>query len=226
VYGIAKHNTGSGRTEVHVLNGANNFQSFLLNTSTALGTTGTDNSWVFAVADYNRDGAQDLYAIGKHNTGSGRTEVHVLNGANNFQSFLLNTSTVLGTTGNNSSWVFAVADYNRDGAQDVYGIAKHNTGSGRTEVHVLNGANNFQSFLLNTSTALGTTGTDNSWVFTVNDYNHDGAQDVYGIAKHNTGSGRTEVHVLNGANNFQSFLLNTSTVLGTTGTDSSWVFAQ
>jgi hypothetical protein len=34
----------------------------------------------------------------------------------------------------------------------------------------------------------------------------------------------TEVHVLNGADGYQSMLLQTATVLGATGSDSRWVF--
>jgi hypothetical protein len=148
-----------------------------------------------------------------------------LNGADNFQSFLLNTTTLLGFAGTDNQWVFEIGDYNSDGWLDLYGILKANTGSGRTEVHILNGANNFQSFLLQTATALGPTGTDSQWVFDLGDYNGDGKLDLYGILKANSGSGRTEVYILNGANIFQSFLLQTATVLGPTGTDSQWVFS-
>jgi subtilisin family serine protease len=224
LYGINKQGS-SGRTEVHILNGANNFQSFLLQTATPQGVTGTDGQWLFALGDYNRDGVQDLYGIKKQGTGTGRTEVHILNGANNFQSFLLQTGTALGETGSDLRWDFLLGDYNRDGVQDLYGINKQGS-SGRTEVHILNGANNFQSFLLQIATAQGLSGSDGQWLFVLGEYNGDGVQDLYGIKKQNTGTGRTEVHILNGANNFQSFLLQTGTAQGQSGADFSWDFVQ
>lgn len=52
IYGILRSETDSGSTEVHVLNGADNFQSFLLHTETVLSETGTDGNWVFLVAPY------------------------------------------------------------------------------------------------------------------------------------------------------------------------------
>jgi hypothetical protein len=222
LWAIDKANTASATTEVNVLSGTNNFQSFLLQTPTALGQTGTDNSWAFILADYNGDGIPDLWAIAKTNTGSKTTEVHILDGANHFQTFLLHTATALGTTGTDSSWVFLVGDYNGDGHPDLWAINKANTGSGTTEVHILNGTN-FQTWLLHTATALQQTGTDNSWNFSLGDYNGDGHPDLWAIAKANTSSGMTEASILNGAN-FQSFLLHTTTALGITGTDSSWVF--
>ncbi len=222
LWAIAKANTGSKTTEVHILNGANHFQTFLLHTATALGTTGTDNSVVFGVADYNGDGHPDLWAIAKANTGSKTTEVHILNGTN-FQSFLLHATTALPQTGTDSSWNFSLGDYNGDGHPDLWAIAKANTGSKTTEVHILNGTN-FQSFLLHATTALPQTGTDSSWNFSLGDYNGDGHPDLWAINRANTGSGTTEVHVLNGTN-FQSFLVQTATALQQTGSDNSWTFA-
>jgi hypothetical protein len=75
---IKKSNTGSGSTEVHVLSGASGFQQFILHTGTALHQT--DDTFAFAVVDWDGDGTPDLVAIKKSNTGSGSTEVHMLRG--------------------------------------------------------------------------------------------------------------------------------------------------
>jgi hypothetical protein len=75
---IKKSNTGANRTEVHILSGASNFQDFILQTDTALHTT--DNTFDFAMVDWNGDGRPDLVAIKKKNTTTKRTEVHVLAG--------------------------------------------------------------------------------------------------------------------------------------------------
>jgi len=156
--------TGStNRTEVHILNGADNFKTILLSTATALYATGVDNSWEFELGDYNGDGVIDVYGILK--TGSaGKTELHVLNGANNFQSYLLNTATVLYQTGNINIWNFKLGDFNRDGIVDLYAINKTGANN-KTEMFVLNGANNFQSYLFGGSTGIYATGADVGWEF-------------------------------------------------------------
>ncbi|MEQ1513362.1 MAG: M4 family metallopeptidase [Lysobacteraceae bacterium] len=219
IYIISKQG-GSNTTEVHVLNGANSYQSFLLHSTTALHTTGTNTTWQFDVADYNRDGTLDLYAINRIGA-SGKTEVHVLNGVGNFQSFLGHHATILGQTGSDGSWIFKVGDYNNDGIADVYGIARAG-GSGRTEVHVLNGANGYQNFLRQVATTLGSTGTDGGWSFVLGDYDRDGKKDLYAISK--VIPANTSVYVLSGAGNFQNLLLAQSTPLGRTGSDYAWEF--
>ncbi len=218
---VVKKQGGSNTTEVHVLNGANGYQSFLVNTTTALHVTGTDTTWMFDLGDYNRDGTLDLYAINRVGA-SGKTEVHVLNGVGNFQTFLGHHASVLGQTGSDGSWVFKVGDHNKDGYPDVYGIFRLG-GSGTTELHVLNGANGYQNFLLQTATALGQTGTNGAWRFALGDYNRDGTIDLFAISKLGA-SNTTEAHVLNGAAGFQSFSLHTATALGQTGSDYAWDF--
>lgn len=220
LYAIKKVGS-SGKTEVHVLNGANGFRSFLLNTATALANAGTDSRWEFKVADYNRDGLPDLYLIDKSGA-SGRIEIHVLNGSGGFKKYLLHSASSFPAAGNNDGWKFELGNYNSDNILDLYAVKKVG-GSGRTEVHVLNGNGGFKSFLLQKATILPTTGTDNSWDFKLADYDQDGVLDLFAIKK-NGSSGRTEVHVLNGANKFQSFLLQTATGLASTGSDHSWEF--
>lgn len=209
---IKKSATGTASTEVHAMDGTN-LNNFVLHTGTILGETGTDSKYVYQVGDYNGDNYLDIYVIQKDSTGTGKTEVHVLNGANNYQSWLLNTGTAFGKAGTTHSTKFLLGDYNKDGKLDIYVIVKANTGSNKTEVHILNGADNFQTYLLHTATALHVTGTDYQWDFQLGDYNNDGALDIYSINKKG-GSGKTEVHVLNGVNNFQSFLANIITGQG------------
>ncbi len=207
VYCIKKNNTGSGHTEVHILDGANNYGNFLFQTETILHET--DGNWQFCLGDYNNDGYLDLYCICKNNTGSHSTEVHILSGSDDFGSFLLQTGTNLHETDN--TWKFCLDDFNGDGYLDLFCIKKSNTGSGSTEVHILGGNNNYQNFIFQTATALHETG--DNWDFSVWDNN------LYCIAKNNTGSHSTEVHVLSGDSNFQNFLLQTGTQLHETGND-------
>ena len=209
LYAISKVGA-SGRTEMFQFSQASTYQTIEKAISTNLGQTGSDNSWKFLLGDYNKDGRLDLYAISK-NGASGRTEVHVLSGATHFSTFLANIATPLGLTGSDRSWDFQLGDYNRDGVLDLYAISKQGA-SGRTEVHVLNGANSFQSFLVNSTTPLARTGTGYEWNFELADYNGDGTLDLYAINRAGA-SGRVEVHVMNGATTFQSFLLNAATPL-------------
>ncbi len=226
IYVIKRTGTGTHSTEVHILNGADSFQSWLLQTGTVRPETGTNNAWVFAVDDYNRDGHPDVYMIKRTNTGTNSTEVHILNGADNFQSYLLQTGTAYAETGTDNDYAYGVADFNGDGYPDVYVIARANTGTNSTELHVLNGANNFQSFLLQTGTVHPEMGANNAWAFAIDDYNRDGHPDVYMIKRTNTGTNSTEIHILNGADNFQSYLLQTGTILHKTGTDGRWAFGS
>jgi hypothetical protein len=55
-------------------------------------------TWSFAVADYNGDGIPDVYAIKRTGTGSGKTEVHVLNGRKGFKEWIAHEVTVLEET--------------------------------------------------------------------------------------------------------------------------------
>ncbi|MGB7443488.1 MAG: FG-GAP-like repeat-containing protein, partial [Coleofasciculaceae cyanobacterium] len=214
VVAIKKSGTGSGRTEVHIMSRANNYQSWLLQTATPLEETG--DNFEFASGNYRGDG--DILAIKKSSTGAGRTEVHILDAATNYQSFALQIATPLAETGDN--FQFTSSDYNRDGVADLFAIKKSSTGSSSTEIHILDGASNYQSFLLQTGTILVETG--DNFEFVTGDYNNDGFTDVLAIKKSSTGSLTTEVHVLNGASNYQSWLLQTPTVLAETGNE--WGF--
>lgn len=221
LYAIKKE-AGSNRVEVHVLDGARKFGVFLLRKTTILAKVGVDNRWIMRLGDYNRDGTLDIYAIDKLGS-TGKTEVRVLNGADNFQSYLLaKKATAQGQTGNTHGWVFEVGDYNADGILDIYGINKI-ASSGKTEVHVLNGIGGFATYLAHSASVMPVTGADNKWDFKLGDYDKDGKLDVYGIKKV-TGAGKTEIHALNAASNYKNYVLETTTYLGNTGTDSSWDF--
>lgn len=214
---IKKNNTGTHSTEVSVLSGASNFQQYLLQTGTVLHQT--DHSFQFAVADWNKDGRQDLFIIKKSNTGTRSTEVSILSGASNFQNYLLQTGTPLHQT--DETFTFGVADWTGDGKPDLFIIKKSNTGSRSTEVSILSGASNFQRYLLQTGTPLQQT--DHTFDFVVADWNNDGRPDLIVIKKSNTRSKSTEIGVLSGTSNFQKFIFETATPQHET--DESFAFA-
>ncbi|MDD5123939.1 VCBS repeat-containing protein, partial [Methylovulum sp.] len=196
---------------------AANFQNYILQTGTALHQT--DETFAFALADWDGDSRPDLFIVKKSNTGTGGTEVSILSGASSFQNFLLQTGTALHQT--DHIFDFAVVDWNNDGWPDLFIIKKSNTGTGSTEVSILSGASNFQDYLLQTGTPLHQT--DESFAFALADWTGDGKPDLFIIKKSNTGTDSTEISILSGASSFQEYLLQTGTVLHQT--DHSFDFA-
>ncbi|GAB3348450.1 reprolysin-like metallopeptidase [Lysobacter tyrosinilyticus] len=210
----------SGHTEITVLDGAHDYQTSLHQVSTVLPVTGTGLEWVFRLGDYNRDGITDLYTIYRIGA-SGTTEVHVVDGATDFQTYLAHLTTGLPQTGTANDWQFGLADRNSDKVLDLYCINR--AGAQHTEVRVFSGASGFQVPLLQVETALQPTGTGNEWNFKLADYNRDGIADIYAIYRTGT-SGKTELHVLDGKSKFGQFGDHIATGLPTTGTDASWEF--
>ncbi len=189
---IQTANTGSGMTEVHILTAASDYKSFSVQTKTALALAGP--SWEFGIAQNN-----DVFAINKSNTGSGTTEVHVLSAAHDYQKFATQTKTALGTT--DASWAFVIA-HNRD----VVAIKKNGGESNSTELHILSAKHNFQTFVIQTKTALPES--NELWSF---DIAHN--RDVFAFKKNGTDSGTCELHILAAHAGYQEFTTQTKTAL-------------
>lgn len=201
--------------EVHLFNGEKNYQKALIETATPY----YDNNSDFAVRDYNGNGVGDLYCFKK--IINGHLEIHILNGANNFQSFLTQVSTPI-TIAPNDDWAFCIGDYNGDGISDVYCLKKNAYKS--TEIHILDGKTNFQTFLLQTATALGNTNNDN-WDFTTDLYDNDRKADLYCIQK-NGSQGTAELYVLSANSNFKTYIAHDTTPLNSSDKDTSNIYNQ
>jgi hypothetical protein len=215
---IQKANTTTNSTEVHILSGASSFQEFILHKGTGLGNT--DETFKFAMADWNGDGRLDLVAIKKSRTGTNSTEVHILSAASNFQNFILQTGTCLGET--DDTFDFMVTHWNGHERPDLVAIKKSNTGTNSTEVHILSGESNFQQFILQTGTRLQIT--DDTFNFAMTNWNSNNRRpDLVVFKKSNTITNSTEVYILSGASNFQNFILHTGT--GLPNTDNTFEFA-
>lgn len=207
LYCIKKSNT-SGTTEVHVLSGASFFQKYIVQEATPIPLE--PGNYTFALADYNGDRVPDLYAIKKRNTPGNKVEVHILNGATRYRTFVLQTSTPLIV--NEADCIYSVGTYDPDRTDripDVYAIMKSHTGSLQTELHVLNGATRYSTFNLQTPTILSLKNKDNAFV--VADYDWDAISDVYVIQKENTSSGFVELNIMNGSYRYQRYKLQTPT---------------
>lgn len=224
LYKIERIGTTSGKTEVHILNGADRFNSYLAHFVTALHPSPVRDQWEFLLGDYNADKIIDIYVLKRYNTESGKLEVHILDGATNYSSIILSTPTAQTQCPGLASWSFAVGDYNGDSIADIYGIKRSANPSGKTEIHILDGAKQFHEFSLHQVSALEESPDVHGWSFIASDYNKDGHPDLYAIKRTATGSGKTEVHILNGSNKFQSFLLQTATVIELTRGYSKWQF--
>ena len=210
IFAIAKSVTGSGKTEIHNMNGYTSYRNWLSETATLLPEVGDNTN--FISADFNGDGVKDVAVLFKSGTGSGKTEVHVMNGASNFQNWLLQEATVLHPVGDNVE--FVPLDYNRDGVMDIAAIIKSGTGTGTTEIHVMDGANRFKSWLHQDRTPLHPTGAE--FRFVSLDHNRDGFMDITAIKQSGTGTGTTEIHVLDGANGFRNWIFQDRSALGVT----------
>lgn len=206
---IKLRNTGTKTSEIHILDGSTNFSSYLLQTGTVLGEAG--NAFKFVVGDINNDGFVDVCAIMVRGTGSSKTEIHILDGATGYKSWMLQKVLPLNEANDNCS--FSLADMNGDGKLDLYVIKYNNTGSGNVEIHVLSGKSNFCTWLLRTSVPLNQTNAS-EFRFQIGDYNGDACPDLYAIKISSTSSKRVELHILNGHNSMQTFLLQTATILG------------
>jgi Astacin (Peptidase family M12A)/FG-GAP-like repeat len=220
LFGIARNNTGTGKTEVHISSGASNYQKFVFQSGTALGLYPSGDE--FELGDFDRDGRPDLFFIKKKNTGKSRTEIHVLTGLSNYSKFYIQTPTVFGEYGDELT--FKLADWDGDGLPDLFGIKKNNTGTGKTEVHIASGASNYQNIIFQSGTALGITNSE--WEFELGNKYGNGRPDLYAIRKSGSGTGRTEVRILSGANNYQTFVYENITPLGFTGLDFDYMLSN
>ncbi len=216
IVGIKKANTGTGKTEIHVARASNSYGSITDSRGTVFPLTNGD--WDFKMADWDRDNKLDLIGIKKYNTTYGGVEIHVASGASNYSQYIYQVSSAFGQVA--SGWEFKIADFDFDTKLDLVGFKKANTGTGSTEIHVARASNNFGSITDSRGSAFPLA--TNNWQFEVYDYNNDRVMDIVGILKTNTGSGRTEVHLANGASNYNALIHSRGTSYGLT--NDNWEF--
>ena len=126
-------------------------------------------------AIFSKIGKLDLFCFLKKDTGSHKTEVHLLNGDDNFTSFLKQFPTAMSETNNN--YKFSVGNYNRENS--VFCVEKKKTGNHSTEIKILNRENLYKDFVLNIPTKLEESG--DKYDFDVGYYK--GFVRVWGIKK-------------------------------------------
>jgi murein DD-endopeptidase MepM/ murein hydrolase activator NlpD len=201
LYCIARRG-GSGTTEVHVLSGRHPSE-FLLHTATALGRT--DGTWQFYLLDFDHNGSQDLAAVCASNGASGHVEIHILNGSDGFQSFLLHQATPLAAD-KNHDFQFSMGDFDGNGDSDLIAVRTRRTGTRSLEAHVAGGPG-FSSCLLQTGTPMSEVG--DNFRFLSMDLTGDGRAELIGVKMSGCGTGSMEIHALDAADNYQRFVLQT-----------------
>jgi len=146
---VAINTQDGGKTAIHFLSAASNYQQFALQTKTALHAV--DDTWLFAMAPNN-----DLIAI---NTQDGnRTSLHRLSAASNYQQFVLQVHTPLAAT-DSARWQFFMAQNG-----DLVGVnTQFPRNEDRTQIQRFSAAANFQQRVYTHSTALPRV--DRSWTF-------------------------------------------------------------
>ncbi|HEY4323812.1 MAG TPA: hypothetical protein VGN20_07490 [Mucilaginibacter sp.] len=225
LYIIKKSQTGTGKTELHILLGARNYQEFLLQTGTRLDET--DDTWDFAAAPHieRRDADEngtivsrqivhdnaDVVGIKKSNTGNGTTELWFVSAAAKYKQLSFIFATALEMTDNN--WSFAMG-LNLDFYIIKKGSLANPTGSGNTELHILSAVSEYQEFF-HYITPIEMTNEDFVFLLSIN-------LDLFIIKKRNTGTLRTEVHILSHDSNYAEFTFQQGTALGMT--DENWDF--
>lgn len=194
--------TGSGGVEAHVLTGASGYSSWFANLNTVLSNQYLDTTQKVLMGDVNADHRADLVVVNTQNTGSGKVEVHAMNGATGFGSWVENATTVMGAA--NTSQVFGLADINEDNRADLVVVNTTNTGSGKVEVHALDAATHYSTWIGHWVTPADYLNLAQQQVL-VGDANGDGRPDILIVNTANTGSGKVEVHELDGNNGFASW---------------------
>ncbi len=212
LYALKKYNTGTGTAELHILDGKSNYKSFLFQAGLPFET---GDKFKFTTGDYNSDGKLDLLVM-KKNTGHSNCEIHILDGNSNYKNFLVQKVIPLESA---DYWGFAAADYNGDKKLDLY-MVKNSPSARKCEVHILDGRSEYADFIEQRVLPVET-GTHFS--FCTGELNGDQKPDLYVLKRNNTGTGTTEIHVLSGADGYQSFLLQSGIKLET---GDNFVFAS
>jgi PASTA domain len=196
LFGIKTTNTGTGRVEVHVLDGATGYQSFLLHAGSGItAADGTNFEW--GVGDFNGDGVADLFAIKTKNTGTNMLEVHVADGGAQYQPALLHAPTKI-KQADIPNFRLLVAPLNSGGIADVFAMQVLNTSSGKLALKVLDNFEQYASSVLDVVTPIGAADAAANFSWGAGDFDGDGVSDLYAIKTTNTGTGSVEVHVLGG----------------------------
>lgn len=164
----------SGVTALRIIDGANPLY-LLLDTPTVFPQYGDEVR--FALADYNRDGVLDLYAI-VPDVGANNVKVRVANGMNLYE-LLAERTAAIPAPNLYADIVFALADYDADGRADLWAIDPRDTAANAVTLTILSG-NAFSNVLTQATTNIPMQLSDpDRFALVVTDYNRDGTPDLW-----------------------------------------------
>lgn len=176
------------------------------------------NLWEVEWTRWDGDAIPDLVMIKKQ--AAGRTEVHIFSGESRYQRPLLQVVTGLHST--NRNWTFDLLDWDLDGTPDLWAVNKQ--AAGKVDLHILSGGSHFSSFVLQVQTALDSAGDEAEFLAVPPFSSAHSRPNLMLVKRAFTGSGTTEVHILDGGAAFRRFEMHLPTALGETGTGPNWRF--
>jgi hypothetical protein len=206
--------TGSGKAEIHALSSypSSNYQKPILDVATLYNLNPAN---ILQMIDIDRNGIPDLAILNQTATGSGKTEIHVLSDSSNYQSSILDVAVNNGLSSRNK---LQMADMDGDRKPDLVVLNNGVSGTDPTTLYVFSAASNYQTQTLGVVTAFAY---DPNNIYEMIDIDLDGKADLVALNQTSTGSGKTEIHVLSAATNFQSSILDTTTGVGTSANNTN-----
>jgi hypothetical protein len=207
--------TGGGTAQVKVLDGSGFLRLFLSHATIVQRDTPLGKAR-FVAGDYDGDGRDDLWVVSEGR--DGMLAVTVLDATTGFQTELTKAPTAAPAL-DPRRWSITTGDYDFDGRDDLYLVDLQ--ADGHTAVHVLDAETGFTSFLAQTLSAAPAVDPA-TWSVGTADHNGDGRDDLTMV---NRAGATTEVHALDAATGFASYLLQTQTALPPS-TDPSWTIAD
>jgi len=188
----------------------NEFEEENLNKSSSL-YSNLKNSLDFhyvGLADYNRDGHNDAWFVKHSNTRTGYYEVHILDGKRGYNNYLWRRGTILRPI--KDAYNFRLGDYNRDRRIDLWACKVKKTGTRKLEIHILDGAKKFASWMTNRVTPYPAFTID-EYLY-LDDHNHDGWLDV--VIYDDNDSPNNYYSVLDGKASFKTYLVRRAATIG------------
>ena len=188
LFGIKRGSkTGSGFSEIHVLDKSTDYKSFSTHIKTPIPL---HNNWTFLLTKN-----ENLFCIKEYpNKISKKLEIHILSKKSNYKSFSFHSVTPIPVNEEN------IWDFCLDSSENLLCIKKGNaTNSNKTEIHILSKKSKYKNFSYHCITKLPLT--NNNWQFNIN-----GSDDLVCILKAvNSKSKKMEIHILSKESKYKEF---------------------
>ncbi|RSL62803.1 hypothetical protein CEP51_013407 [Fusarium floridanum] len=194
---IKTRQTRVGKVELRAASQESDYKDAILIVTTAFRI---EDNGTWLMQDWTRDGRADLVYIKTRHTESGRVEVHVVDAASGYQSFVLHKATCFNPE-DNGTWTMSATG-------DLVYIKTRNTGSGFVEYHVASRDSDYQEFTKHKATWF-TAEENGTWC--LNPTMDGEFADLFYIKTKNTQTHKIEVHGASAQSDFQEPLINTET---------------